>query len=162
MVPPLCAAAFHGTNWHHVTPGAFAPLPTSLLSSDPEEAPGNVGERLGLYMYICILYIYINIVIYIIFPSGFLYGKICNITYIYGFYIDCTMKQWNIILNLVVMRERYNERGSHIPDIYIYIYIYIFPIQRGAKELLRVSQASNSSTIIYQKYTKRPRLLVVQ
>ena len=60
MVPPLCAAAFHGTNWHHVTPGAFAPLPTSLLSSDPEEAPGNVGERLGLYMYICILYIYIH------------------------------------------------------------------------------------------------------
>jgi len=38
--------------------------------------------------------------------------------------------------NPVVWRERFGARGIHIP--------YIFPIQWGAKELLRVSQASNS------------------
>ena len=37
---------------------------------------------------------------------------------------------------LVVGRERFGAFGVHIP--------YIFPIQWGAKELLRVSQPSNS------------------
>ena len=36
----------------------------------------------------------------------------------------------------VVRRERFGARGIYIP--------YRFPIQRGAKELLRVSQPSNS------------------